>query len=272
MENYMTVDFEEWFHGLTSTGKQPEIWDSLEDRIDIGADFLLSLFEETNIKATFFIVGVLAEKRPDIVRRIVEAGHEIGLHGHVHRHVFTYKPDEFSTDLSANLLAIKSACDASIQGFRAPAFSVRNNMNWFWEKIAESGLAYSSSLFPIRTPVYGAPDAPLIPHMRGNVAEIPMSVFRIAGQNVPFSGGFYFRALPYNVVMHMTRAMNKRGEAVIFYFHPWEFDPNHPQPSGISRREKITHYTGLKHSREKLRRLCHQFQFSSLNEYMPVTK
>ena len=262
----MTIDLEEWFHGLTSTGRRPETWGNLESRIDVGTDFLLSLFEETGIKATFFTVGVLAEQRPDIIKRIAEAGHEIGMHSQWHRHLRDLDPEAFAADLRSNREAIKAACNAPVYGFRAPAFSVKTHMSWVWDKIEACGLSYSSSLFPIRTPLYGAPDAPISPHRRGGVIELPMSVFQLAGQHMPFSGGFYFRALPYMAVQRITRMLNARGEHVIFYFHPWEFDPDHPMPMGMSRREKLSHYSGLNNASDKLARLCRDFQFAPLHK------
>ena len=264
----MSVDFEEWFHGLSSTGQRPENWCVYEERIDIGADFLLETFRSTGIRSTFFIVGKLAERRPDLVRRISDEGHEVALHGHWHKYVWDFEPNAFAEDIVANLDAIRRSYKGQVCGFRAPSFSVKTDMKWVWEKLADCGIEYSSSLFPIRTPLYGSPDAPQHLHRRGKIFEVPISTYTTFNTRIPFSGGFYFRALPYKFVRHCTQKMNQQGKPVVFYFHPWEFDKHHPKPSGISVRERISHYTGLRSARTKLLRLCNDFEFAPLQSLL----
>ncbi|MGB0713305.1 MAG: DUF3473 domain-containing protein, partial [Gammaproteobacteria bacterium] len=244
MINYMTIDLEEWFHGLTSTAYRPGLWPELERRIEIGSHRLLDIFDEHSIQATFFVVGDLAAHRPGIVREIAERGHEIALHSNMHQKVREMTPEEFGRDLDANIESVTDAAGCAVSGYRAPAFSVDPAKDWIWETLADKGLSYSSSIFPFRTPLYGSNDAQATPHRRAGVVEIPMTTARTLGQKHPFSGGFYFRALPYWFVRQTTRRENGADRPVIFYFHPWEFDPQHPRPDFITRRERVSHYLG----------------------------
>lgn len=266
--NYFTVDFEEWFHGLTSASRQPELWNGYERRAAVGGEWLLSALERAGVKATFFIVGLVARETPGITRAIAGAGHEIGLHGHAHRMVCEMTREAFAADLDEGIAALKEATGATPLGFRAPCFSVDGRTPWLWEELAARGVKYSSSVFPIRTTLYGYPGgghAPFIkqtPH--GPIKELPMTVYRAGGVNLPFSGGFYLRALPYAVTRTLIRRLNARGTPVIVYCHPWEFDPDHPVPEYVTARERLSHYGFLKGARDKYLRLLDDFPFAPL--------
>lgn len=263
--NYLTIDFEDWYQGLTSTSSKSEHWDGFEKRINTSAGWLLKVLENMNIKATFFILGKVAEEYPDLVRKIAEGGHSIAAHSYLHKHVNTLTPHEFEDDLIKNIHFIENACGKRPLGFRAPCFSVNSKTTWAWNILGKHKFIYDSSIFPIRTPLYGMPNTERTVHKiklkKGSIWEYPLTTVRIANLNLPFSGGFYFRFLPYAVVRSMTRLLNDRGISVVFYFHPWEFDPHHPMPDTVTFRERLSHYWGLKKAQSKFKRLLCDFDF-----------
>lgn len=266
--NYLTVDFEDWYQGLTSTSSDVGRWPELASRLDIGAHWLLDCLAETGTRATFFIVGRVAEEHPHLVRRIAEAGHEIGLHGHLHRLVSSMDADEFRDDVRANKQAVERAAGTEATCFRAPCFSFPEGTDWFYTTLAEAGVRIDSSVFPIRNPLYGAPRHLREPYRveteHGTVQEIPVTTLRAGPVNLPFSGGFYFRMLPYSAVRWAFERENAAGRGVVFYCHPWELDPDHPQPAGVTPRERLSHYAGLRGARDKLQRLLRDFRFEPL--------
>jgi polysaccharide deacetylase family protein (PEP-CTERM system associated) len=268
--NALTVDFEDWYHGLTSTSAMPERWPDFERRLEGASTWLLDALDRRGTRATFFIIGVVARQYPDLVRRIAESGHEIGLHSDMHRLVRSMDRAAFRDDLAKNIESVRSAAGRDPSCYRAPAFSISARTPWFWEELAAAGIGADSSVFPIRTPLYGLPGAPRRPFRvatsAGTVLETPITTVRLLGRNLPFSGGFYFRALPYSLVRRLARSENANGRAVCFYFHPWEFDPAHPRPDFITRRERISHYTGLTAARAKFERLLDDFAMAPLGE------
>ena len=269
VSNYFTVDFEDWYQGLTSTQRDVDRWSEYEPRVDVGGHYLLDVLRARGVRATFFVVGRVAEEHPELVRRIATEGHEIGLHGNVHQRVDEMSRDTFAADLAHNLRAVRDVAGVEPVGYRAPCWSFPAQP-WFYEQLAEAGLRYDSSVFPIRTPLYGAPDQPREPHAvdtpHGAVLEFPMTTVDVAGVNLPFSGGFYFRALPYAALTWAFRRLNQRGRGVVFYCHPWEFDPDHPRPPSTTMRERLSHYGFLRGSRAKLERLLTDFRFAPLGE------
>jgi len=270
--NYLTIDFEEWYQGLTSTSTRILDWNSFEKRIQVASSWLLKTLGEAKVKATFFIVGKVARENPEIVRKIFEEQHEIGLHGYYHQNISTMNREEFRKDLAENIIFIEQACGKRPVGFRAPYFSFGEKTNWAWEVLAQLGILYDSSIFPVSTPLYGMPKAKREPHevstKYGTVWEFPMTTVRMAGVNLPFSGGFYFRTLPYVLVRGLTSHLNSSGRPVIFYFHPWEFDPDHPRPESVTLRERLSHYGGLRGARKKFERLLGDFDFAPLGTAM----
>jgi len=266
--NYFTVDFEEWFHGLTSASRRPESWSRYERRAAVGGEWLLSALERAGVKATFFIVGLVARETPGIVRAIADAGHEIGLHGHTHKLVREMAREGFAADLDEGIAALKEATGTAPAGFRAPCFSVDATTPWLWEELAARGVKYDSSVFPIRAMLYGYPGGGREPFVKqtphGPIHEFPMTVYRAGGVNLPFSGGFYLRALPYALTRTLIQRLNAQGTPVIIYCHPWEFDPGHPVPEYVTVRERLSHYGFLQDARDKYLRLLDDFAFAPL--------
>ena len=269
--NLLTIDFEEWYQGLTSTSVQSERWSTFESRIEQQAELLLDMLDRHAVTATFFVVGEIARTHPGILREIARRGHEIGLHGDMHRRVDAMTKAEFAADLARNFDAVAHATGTGIAGYRAAYASLGRDTEWFFACLAAQGLDYDSSVFPVRTPLYGLPGATPTPSLietaPASLVEIPISTATIAGKRVPFSGGFWFRQLPYAVVRRITQAKNAAGEPVIFYFHPWEFDPSHPRPDCTTAREHLSHYSRLRGAREKFCRLLGDFGFEPMGRY-----
>lgn len=268
--NALTIDFEDWYHGLTSTSADRRAWSNYESRIEEPARWLLAELDKRSLRATFFILGVVAREHPTLVRAVADAGHEIGLHGDVHQFVRSMTREEFRRDLILNKTAVDRAAGRPATCFRAPCFSISEATPWLWEELALAQINLDSSVFPVRTPLYGLPSAPrwpfVVPTLHGVVAEVPMSTIRMAGTNLPFSGGFYFRTLPYTVIRASIRALNASGYPAVFYFHPWEFDPGHPRPPRLAFRERFSHYGALSRARHKFLRLLDEFRPGLLSE------
>ena len=268
--NYLTIDFEEWYQGLTSTSLMIDRWGSFESRIELQTNWLLETLSESNTKATFFIVGEIARTHPQVVRKIAGEGHRIGLHGNLHQRVDSMSREEFRLDLEQSRNAVESAGGVQVDGFRAPCFSFSENTGWAWEELARLGMTFDSSVFPMRGWNYGISGAPTesyrVSTESGCIQEYPMSTVKILGRNLPFSGGFYFRSLPYCIVKEITRRKNRKGESVMFYFHPWEFDPSHPIAYSTTPRERLSHYGFLSGARKKFRRLLSDFNLMPLHD------
>jgi len=264
-----TVDLEEWFHGI----ELPESsWPS-ESRLRVGLDRLLGLLDRHDTKATFFVLGAVAERFPALVAELAADGHEIGCHGHAHRFVYKQTPDEFRTDLRRARDSVGSAAGAQPAGYRAPYFSIRTDSLWALEILAEEGFTYDSSIFPVRNYRYGIPDAPREPHdvatATGRLREIPLTPARIMGQNLPFSGGAYLRILPWWAQRLTWSAADRGNRNVMAYIHPWELDPEHPVIA-LPRRVAATHYARLRLTERRLDRLLERYRFGRLNEVFAV--
>ena len=260
IENAFTVDLEDWYQGLEIT---PTDWGRFETRIRIGTERLLSLLETANVKATFFVLGHVAEHHPDLVRDIHAAGHEIGTHGYAHQFVYRLGKDAFREDLQRSLEMIDRAVGAVI-GHRAPFFSITRDAEWAFEILTECGLAYDSSVFPIRNYRYGIPDAPRWPfEPHSGLIEFPVSTFLAMGHRIPLGGGAYFRIFPYVVTRYGLRQINASGNSAIFYIHPWELDPEQPRVE-LPRRIGVIHYWNLDAVVGRLQRLLADFRFTTM--------
>jgi len=268
VSNALTIDFEDWYQGLTSSSRRPQDWARFERRIQNAGTWLLDKLAQHRVRATFFIVGEVAREHPELVRRIAAQGHTIGMHGDMHQRVDSMNRAEFAADIRANIAAIEKASGVVPRCFRAPCFSVGKLTPWLWEELAIAGVSVDSSVFPVRSLLYGMPEAPPTPYVvetrYGAVTEVPVTTVPMMGTNLPFSGGFYFRALPYRAVAFATRRLNARGQGVVFYFHPWEFDPDHPRPDSTTRREALSHYGFLSTAGQKFIQLLKQFKFSTV--------
>jgi polysaccharide deacetylase family protein (PEP-CTERM system associated) len=267
MTNALTVDLEDWYHGIELP---PERWREFEDRLVRPCNLLLGILHELDVRATFFVLGDVAERHPDLVRKVASAGHEIGSHGCAHRFVYDQEENEFRADVQRSIALLEECGCDDVIGYRAPYFSITRRSLWALRVLAELGMRYDSSIFPVRNYRYGIPDAEPTPHrVNGALVEFPISTWRVAGRNVPVAGGAYFRLLPYSVTRRGISAINRAGNPAVFYIHPWELDPGHPRIP-LPRRIAATHYANLGATERRLRRLLGQFEFAPMREVLDV--
>lgn len=263
--NVMSIDLEDWYHSLQP---DPAHWCDYEDRIVAVTHRLLEIFDETASRVTFFVLGHVAERHPELIREIQDDGHEIASHGYAHGFVYRQSPEEFEADLQKSLTILKSIVLKPILGYRAPYFSITKDSLWALPVLSRLGFAYDSSIFPVINHRYGIPDAPRLPHRTSSgIVEVPLSSYPLRRFNVPCAGGAYFRILPYQISRRMLRGIAYRGEPIIFYLHPWEIDPQQPRirlPIGL----RLRHYWDLDGTTDKLRRLLRDFTFVSMKEFL----
>lgn len=264
--NALSIDVEDWFHPLFLENKIPrKEWDRQLPRISESIHSILEILSRNRTKATFFILGWVAEFFPDIPARIASAGHEIAIHGYDHRLVFQQSPDEFEQDvLKAKDLVLK-ASGITPQGYRAPTFSIKDDQTFFLLK--KCGLSYSSSIYPTGLGVLaGRPSSPRIKHeIIPGFWEIPLAVFGWRKLKIPFSGGFYFRAIPLPIYKKLIRSENRRGRPVVFYIHPWELYPDIPRLSLGAVKSFVTYYN-VKNTEKKFERLIQEFSFAPIRD------
>lgn len=273
--NAMSVDIEEYFQvGAFETCISRDHWDSLSSRVDYNTQVVLDLFAEKNVKATFFTLGWVADRQPSLLRRIVGEGHELASHGYAHDRVFTFSPDQFRADLDRSKKALEDAGGVAIHGYRAPSFSIGKNNAWALDVLAEQGYRYSSSVAPIAHDHYGWPEAPRFayrPIAGQPLIELPITTVKMAGRTLSFGGGF-FRLLPYDIARRaIAKVNNSEGQPVVFYFHPWEVDPDQPRVANAPLKSRLRHYVNLGRMRAKLARLCDDFAWDRIDNTLKVT-
>lgn len=270
MQNALSVDVEDWFQvGAFETVIDRKDWDSLECRVERNTDAVMALFEEAGVKATFFTLGWVAERYPALIRRIVDAGHEIGSHGYGHDRVFTFTPEQFAADLVRSRKLIEDAVGVKVTGYRAPSFSIDQRTPWAHEILAEQGYTYSSSVAPVKHDHYGWAEAPRFafrPVANSDFLEIPVTTAELGSKRLAAGGGGFFRLLPYAFSRWAIRQVNERdNRPAVIYFHPWEIDPDQPRVTNAPIKSKLRHYTKLDVMAEKLRRLPKDFQWERLD-------
>ena len=272
VRNGISVDVEDYFHAEAVTrhiGRNT--WDRMESRVVRNTQRVLELFSKHNVHATFFVLGWVAERFPQLVREIYSHGHEIGCHSFWHRLIYELTPEEFREDTRRAKNTIESAIGSEVIGYRAPSFSLTKRECWALEILWELGFKYDSSIFPIRHDVYGVPDHPRFLYQYGQkdgwkLIELPISTWRLGFINLPFSGGGYLRILPLSYTHHLFRRVNVGDhQPVIVYFHPWEMDPEQPKLK-LSMRSRFRHYTNLKSMPSRIAELLENYQFAPLFE------
>jgi polysaccharide deacetylase family protein (PEP-CTERM system associated) len=270
VQNALSVDVEDWFQvGAFETVIDRKDWDSLECRVERNTDAVMALFDEAGVKATFFTLGWVAERYPALIRRIVDAGHEIGSHGFGHDRVFTFTPDQFAADLVRSRKLIEDAAGVKVTGYRAPSFSIDQRTPWAHQILAEQGYTYSSSVAPVKHDHYGWADAPRFafrPVAGSDFLEIPVTTAQFGPKRLAAGGGGFFRLLPYAFSRWAIRQVNNDEQRpAVIYFHPWEIDPDQPRVANASLKSKLRHYTKLDVMADKLRRLPKDFQWTRLD-------
>jgi polysaccharide deacetylase family protein (PEP-CTERM system associated) len=262
----MTVDLEDWYHSMFQIA--PDEWDRCEDRVLPATERLLALLDEHSVKATFFVLGHVAQHHKTLVRAIAAAGHEVACHGFYHRLVHRQTPEAFKEDVIRARDLIQEQTGTEVSGYRAAYWSITRECLWAFDILAEAGFRYDSSVYPTQTPIYGIPDAPLSPSRvvtrGGNViTEFPPAVLGFPGRNVPFAGGLYLRMLPARFVVWGIRRLQRGGREPLIYVHPPEFDPQKPRipMNGLHR---FLHYANLDSLRRKIPLLLSKFEFAPI--------
>lgn len=266
--NALTIDVEDYFQ---VSAFAPHIrrseWDTLPCRVEQNVDRILQMLADAGVHATFFTLGWVAERYPDLVRRISSAGHELASHGFAHHRATDQHRDEFLADIRLAKAVLEDISGSAVHGYRAPSFSVGPKNPWAFECIGEAGYRYSSSIYPIRHDHYGVPDAPRFPYQTSpGLLELPVATVRMMSSNWPAGGGGYFRLLPYIVSRGLIRRINVvDAKPAIFYFHPWELDPDQPRVSGPGLKTSFRHYVNLRRTQPRLRRLLRDLRWNRVD-------
>jgi len=273
IRNGMSVDVEDWFQvGAFETVIDKADWDSLQPRVEANTDAVLALFAESGVHATFFTLGWVAHRYPALIRRIVDAGHEIASHGWDHQRVFTMDAGLFRADLARARAAIEDAAGQRVTGYRAPSFSIDQRTPWAHAVLAEEDYAYSSSVAPLAHDHYGWRDAPRFafrPLPDSALLEVPVTVAQFGTRRVATGGGF-FRLLPAALMDFAVRQVNAADHPAMFYFHPWEIDPAQPRVAAAPLRSKIRHYSRLGAMAGKLRGLLGRHDWGRVDAAVAV--
>lgn len=267
--NAMTVDVEDYFQVQAFAHcVRRDAWDGFPRRVAANTDRILDLFAAAGVKATFFTLGWVAERHPALIRRIVAEGHELASHGWDHTRADTQEPEVFRADISRTRALLEDTGGVRVAGYRAATFSIGSRNLWAFPLLRQAGYRYSSSINPIRHDLYGMPNAPRVPFHPApdGVVEIPMTTVRLAGRNLPCSGGGYFRLLPTALYRAGLRRVNRQEHRPgIFYFHPWEVDPGQPRIHGAGWKSRLRHYTNLHRMEDGLRRLLRDFAWDRMD-------
>ncbi|OGC77978.1 MAG: hypothetical protein A2Z27_01590 [candidate division Zixibacteria bacterium RBG_16_50_21] len=271
MPHVLTVDVEDWFHTQAMAGAVTGAeWENYPVRIHHNLFRLLVLFRDHRVRATFFVLGWVAERYPEIVEEILRSGHEVASHGYGHRLIYQQSPQEFEEDVAKSLEILERIVGRKIIGYRAPSFSIKSGNGWVFAKLKEMGIQYDSSVFPIWHDLYGIPQAPRFPFpIRVSESQVlwefPLSTVKILGKNVPLAGGGYLRLFPYWFTRRGLRSLQAQDKMGIVYIHPWELDLDQPRTelNGLSR---FRQYTNIRTMHQKLDKLLAEFEFISMGE------
>jgi polysaccharide deacetylase family protein (PEP-CTERM system associated) len=268
--NGLSVDVEDWFQvGAFENVIARDSWDGLADRVERNCDVILEMFTDADVKATFFTLGWVAERHPQLMQRIAAAGHELASHGWDHARVFTLGAERFAADLERSRKTIEDTGGMAVTGYRAPSFSIDSRTPWAYEVMAEQGYAYSSSVAPIAHDHYGWREAPRFafkPLPGSDLIEIPVTTAEFAGRRLAAGGGGFFRVLPYAFSRWAIRQVNGRDRRpAVFYFHPWEIDPDQPRVANAPLKSRLRHYSRLEQMSGKLRQLIDEFSWGRMD-------
>lgn len=268
VRHHFTVDVEEYFQVSAMEPHVPRSrWPEMESRVEASMERLLGLLAHHRAPATCFVLGCVAERHPQLVRDIAQAGHEVASHGYDHKKVTEVGPEEFRLSIRRTKTLLEDLTGQPVVGYRAPSFSIVPGREWALDVLVEEGYRYDSSLFPIRRPGYGyatgGRDVHWLDRPSGRLAEVPPATLRFGGLNVPAAGGAYFRLFPYALVQTALRDAACRGQAGTFYIHPWEWDPEQPRLE-VSALTRVRHYGGIGRTWSRLERLLSEFRFTTV--------
>jgi polysaccharide deacetylase family protein (PEP-CTERM system associated) len=267
--NAMTVDVEDFFHvSAFESIIDPSQWKEYQPRVDFNTRRLLDLFAKYNVKATFFVLGWVAERYPELISEIHRQGHEIASHGYSHRRATTQTRKEFYEDVKRSKDHLENLFGERITGYRAPSFSIGYDNEWAFEVLSELDFGYSSSTYPVKHDLYGTPDWPRFVYKRKEgIVEIPIPTLKLLGKQTPIGGGGYFRLYPYGLTKFLVSSyLKKEKQPYSFYFHPWEIDHEQPRLSHAPLKSKFRHYVNLHKTYGKLERLLQDFSWGTMKD------
>ncbi len=273
MKNAITVDVEDYFHvAALAEVIKPEDWPNHDLRVEQNTHKILDLFDVYDVQATFFVLGWVAERCPDLVKEISRRGHEVASHGYSHQLVYNQTPEVFREETSRSKALLEDIVQKPIRGYRAASYSITNESKWALDTLIELGFDYDSSIFPIRHDRYGIPDAPDYPHLltrdSGSIIEFPLSALNVFGYRLPVAGGGYFRLYPYWLTrMLLGQLARQTKRPFIFYLHPWEIDPDQPRVNA-SRLSRFRHYNNLDVCEQRLEQLLKDFELTSVADVL----
>lgn len=273
--NAMTVDVEDFFHvSAFESVISPSQWKDYQPRVDTNTRRLLDLFAKKEVKSTFFVLGWVAERYPDLIKEIHSQGHEVASHGYAHKRVILLSRDEFLQDIKRSKNHLEDLLGEQIIGYRAPSFSIGYSNEWAFEVLAELGFKYSSSTYPVKHDLYGTPDWPRFAYNRPeNIIEIPIPTLRLMGKQIPIGGGGYFRLYPYKVTQKLvSKYLRQEKQPYSFYFHPWEIDADQPRLKNAPLKSRFRHYVNLHRTEAKLIRLLDDFNWSTMRYVYGVSQ
>ena len=272
--NAMSVDVEDYFHvAALSEAISRDDWESMNSRVDGSTRRLLEVFDEAGTTATFFTLGWVAERHPELVREIQRRGHEVACHGYSHKLVYEQTPEEFRAETLRSKGLLEDIIGQPVDGYRAASHSITARSRWALDILVEAGFVYDSSIFPVRHDLYGMPGAERFPHRLetdkgASIVEFPPSTARVLGQNLPAAGGGYFRLYPYSLSRWLINRVNEsEGQPAVFYLHPWEVDPEQPRVQA-GWKSRFRHYNNLHKCEQRLRRLLGEFRFGTVREVL----
>lgn len=269
MVNAMTVDVEDYFQVSAFESRiRRDDWTATPLRVEANTDRILALFAQHNIKATFFTLGWVAERLPAMVRRIVAGGHELASHGWEHIRANTQQPQQFRDDVTRTKQLLEDIGGVAVTGYRAASYSINAGNIWALDILADAGYQYSSSIVPIRHDLYGMPEAPRFAFAAasGRLTEIPVTTIPLLGRNINCGGGGWFRFFPYAFSRWALRQVNNHeGQSALFYFHPWEIDPDQPRPDGLPAKTRFRHYINLSRMEPRLEQLLGDFHWDRMD-------
>ncbi|MET0025193.1 MAG: XrtA system polysaccharide deacetylase [Sedimenticola sp.] len=269
MINAMTIDVEDYFQ-VSAFEKHisRSSWSTIPSRVESNVDRILAMLDEHNIKATFFTLGCLAEQFPKIARDITNNGHELASHGWEHIRVTNQDAKSFLQDVSRTKALLEDLTGEAVRGYRAASYSIGKDNLWALDVLAEAGYEYSSSIVPIHHDLYGMPDAPrfAFPASNGKLLEVPVTTLELGNRNIPCGGGGWFRLFPYQFSRWALKRVNEHDhQSCIFYFHPWEIDPDQPRQHGIGMKTRFRHYLNLSRMESRLRQLFKDFSWDRMD-------
>ena len=268
-KNAMSIDVEDYFQvAAFKNNIDTSQWDAIACRVERNMDVVMAALDRNKVRATFFTLGWIAKRYPQMVRSIVDQGHELASHGYGHQMISDMNPKSFENDIRCAKAILEDTSGTAVCGYRAPSFSITRTTLWAHEILAETGHTYSSSVYPIAHDLYGIPDAPRFAYqVNETLVEIPATSIRIGQRNFPASGGGFFRLFPLSLSKAIIAKVNRDDkQAAIFYCHPWEFDPDQPRVANASAKSRFRHYVNLKSNAAKFDNLLSAFNWAPMRD------